>query len=60
MATNVLLSKDPTIIASGIKNAIQADLKDDKKKRAQQGVDYYNYKHDILDNRIFILMIIII
>lgn len=53
MATNVLLSKDPTIIASGIKNAIQADLKDSKKKRAQQGVDYYNYKHDILDNRIF-------
>ncbi|MGX9822902.1 phage portal protein [Lactococcus lactis] len=53
MATNVLLSKDPTIIASGIKQAIQSDLKDKKKEIAQQGVDYYNYKHDILDNRIF-------
>lgn len=52
MASN-LLSNNIKDIAGAIKSAITTDYASLAKKKAREGVDYYNYKHDILDNRIF-------
>lgn len=54
MATvNKLLSDDPAVIASGLKPAIANDTRSAAKAAASLGEDYYNAKHEILDNRIF-------
>lgn len=50
---NQLLSNSVDDLAKGIEQAIKQHSKSDKILLAEQGVDYYNYKHDILDNRIF-------
>lgn len=48
-----LLSDNPNIIASGLSSAIQADSGSKAKKQAKEGVNYYEGKQAILDNRIF-------
>ncbi|WP_165006004.1 MULTISPECIES: phage portal protein [unclassified Enterococcus] len=50
---NALLSDDPVMIASGLKQAIQADSHSSKKREAREGVRYYEHENDILNNRIF-------
>lgn len=48
-----LLSKDNTKIAKALEKAIRSDKSSTKKSKARQGQAYYNYEHDILNNRIF-------
>jgi len=48
-----LLSDDPRQIASMLWTAISRDQASDMKVKAQQGIDYYNGRHDILKHRIF-------
>lgn len=50
---NQLLSNDVAEVAEGLKKAIEADKSSAVKAKAKVGVDYYNYKHDIMNNRIF-------
>lgn len=50
---NQLLSDLPSAMAAGLQSAIDQDRGSDMKYRARQGVRYYNYKNDILKNRIF-------
>ncbi|WP_270319384.1 phage portal protein [Lactococcus petauri] len=52
MANELLLSDDPQEMASGIKQAIKNNADSDSLKKAKEGVRYYNYDHDILQNRI--------
>lgn len=54
MANELLLNKDPSQMAKGIKSAVSANENSDnkKRKRAKEGERYYNYQHDILNNRI--------
>lgn len=49
---NKLLNNDPKVIAEGIKEAIKANASSEKRSRADEGIAYYNYRNDILDNRI--------
>lgn len=39
--------------AAALQRIVETDPRTDKKLRAQEGVAYYNYEHDILNNRIF-------
>lgn len=48
-----LLSDSPTIIAGAIRNAITNNISTKAIQRAKEGVRYYNFEHDILNNRIF-------
>jgi SPP1 family phage portal protein len=52
---NPLLSDNINAIAGAIKKAIEADGKNEQKERAREGVNYYNFKHDILDNKIYFI-----
>lgn len=54
MDNKLLLNDDPQQIVKGIASAIASNSKADNKKikRAKEGVAYYNYEHDILNNRI--------
>lgn len=48
-----LLSDNLNEVASGLKSLIQQDASNEAKHQARIGVDYYDYQHDILNNRIF-------
>lgn len=48
-----LLSDSPTTIAGAIRNAITNNISTKARQRAEEGVRYYNFEHDILKNRIF-------
>lgn len=50
---NALLSNTVSEIAAAIKPAIQEDRSSAYRKRAHEGVNYYNFRQDILNNRIF-------
>jgi len=50
---NELLSPDMAVVAAAIKKAIQDNNSKDSHEKAKQGVAYYNYQNDILDNRVF-------
>ena len=53
MDTRQLLSEDMSVVAVALKTAIDEDLNSTAKEKARTGKRYYEYKHDILDNRIF-------
>ncbi|WP_440896252.1 phage portal protein [Amphibacillus sp. Q70] len=55
MDSKYLLSDNPNVVAGALSKAIQEDKLSRDKKHARQGQDYYDYKHDILNNRIFYL-----
>lgn len=55
MDSKYLLSDNPNVVAGALSKAIQEDRLSQDKKHARQGQDYYDYKHDILNNRIFYL-----
>ncbi|MED0689947.1 phage portal protein [Bacillus licheniformis] len=48
-----LLSENPDTVATALNKAIDADKTSEEKKKAKDGQRYYNYEHDILQNRIF-------
>jgi SPP1 family phage portal protein len=48
-----LLSDNPTVVAQALKSAIETDKASPAKVKAREGERYYEYKHDILNNRIF-------
>lgn len=50
--TSNLLSNNSGTIAGAIKYAIDQDSNSNAKKKAREGVRYYNYQHDIVKNRI--------
>lgn len=50
---NGLLSDDISSLAVALNSAVAQDRRSSAKRLAREGVDYYNYKHDILNNRIF-------
>lgn len=53
MDTRQLLSDNLTTIAVALKTAIDEDRSSKAKEKARTGKRYYEYQHDILDNRIF-------
>ena len=53
MDTQQLLSDNIQTIATALKAAIEEDRSSAAKEMARIGKRYYEYKHDILDNRIF-------
>ncbi|MCJ7839970.1 phage portal protein [Lederbergia sp. NSJ-179] len=50
-----LISDNPQVVARALSKAIQEDKHSQAKDKARQGQAYYDYKHDILNNRIFYL-----
>ncbi|MDY7044420.1 phage portal protein [Virgibacillus sp. M23] len=55
MDSKYLLSDNPNVVARALSKAIQDDKHSQAKNKAREGQDYYDYKHDILNNRIFYL-----
>lgn len=53
MDSKNLLSDSPAVVAQALKSAIEADKTSPAKEKAREGERYYEYKHDILNNRIF-------
>ena len=53
MDVKYLLSDNPQVVATALNKAIEEDKQSKKKDKARTGQRYYDYKHDILDNRIF-------
>ena len=53
MDTRQLLSDNMATIAAALKTAIEEDRNSKAKEKARTGKRYYEYRHDILDNRIF-------
>lgn len=53
MDTRQLLSDNITTIAAALKTAIDEDRSSKAKEKARIGKRYYEYEHDILENRIF-------
>lgn len=53
MDNKYLLSDNPEVVAAALNKAIDEDKKSKVKEKARIGQKYYNYKHDILENRIF-------
>lgn len=53
MDNKYLFSDDAKVLATALNKAIANDKSSSTKAKARVGEDYYNYKHDILDNRIF-------
>lgn len=53
MDSKYLLSDNTDVIAAALKKAIEEDQSSKAKEKARIGQGYYNYKHDILKNRIF-------
>lgn len=53
MDSKYLLSDNTDVIAAALKKAIEEDQNSKTKEKARIGQKYYNYRHDILDNRIF-------
>lgn len=50
-----LISDNPQVVARALSKAIQEDKHSQAKNKARQGQKYYDYEHDILNNRIFYL-----
>lgn len=50
-----LTSDNPQVVARALSKAIQEDKHSQAKNKARQGQAYYDYQHDILNNRIFYL-----
>lgn len=48
-----LLSNDPSKVSSALDKAIKEDNASTTKSKAREGIRYYDYEHDILNNRIF-------
>lgn len=48
-----LLSDNPQVVAGALNKAVTDDRASTTKDKARIGKRYYDYKHDILDNRIF-------
>ncbi|MFL2116285.1 phage portal protein [Marinilactibacillus psychrotolerans] len=55
MDSKYLFSKDTTVVATALNKAVREDKASSSKKNARIGQRYYEYKHDILDNRIFFI-----
>ena len=53
MDVKYLLSDNPQVVATALNKAIEEDKQSQSKDKARTGQRYYDYKHDILDNRIF-------
>lgn len=53
MDSKYLLSDKPAVLGTALRKAIERDASSTAKARAREGVRYYNYDHDILQNRIF-------
>ena len=53
MDVKYLLSDNPQVVATALNKAIEGDKRSQSKDKARTGQRYYDYKHDILDNRIF-------
>lgn len=53
MDNKYLFSDKPTTLATALSKAIANDKNSNEKAKARVGEDYYNYEHDILNNRIF-------
>lgn len=53
MDSKYLLSDNTDILANALNKAIEEDRNSPAKERAKEGKRYYNYEHDILENRIF-------
>ena len=51
--TRQLLSDNMQVIATALGAAIEEDRNSKAKEKARTGKRYYEYRHDILDNRIF-------
>jgi len=51
--TQAILSDNINKVAGALKKVIDADANSTLKLAMQTGVDYYNYRHDILNNHIF-------
>lgn len=47
------LSDNPKVLADAIKQVIYSDKSSDKRKKMQEGIDYYTGKHAILGYRLF-------
>lgn len=48
-----LFSDNTKVLATALNKAIDNDKQSINKDKAKTGVNYYNYEHDILKNRIF-------
>lgn len=48
-----IMSQEPRVAIEALKKAIENDRKSPAKKKARIASDYYDYKHDILNHRIF-------
>lgn len=55
MDSKYLLSDNPAIVGNVLSKFIQDDKLSQEKHKAREGQRYYDYKHDILKNRIFYL-----
>lgn len=53
MDNKYLFSDNPKVVETALNKAIDNDKNSTAKDKARVGNDYYNYKHDILKNRIF-------
>lgn len=53
MNAQSLLSDDPGVVSGALKKAIEKDQQSKDKKRAKTAQKYYDFEHDILNNRIF-------
>lgn len=55
MDSKYLLSDNPEVVGRALKQAIKEDKISQVKAKARIGQKYYDYIHDILDNRIFFI-----
>lgn len=55
MDNKYLLSDNMEVLAKALDKAIENDIASSTKERAREGKKYYNYEHDILNNRIFFI-----
>lgn len=53
MDSKYLLSDNPLVVARAVNKAVAEDRASRTKDKARTGQRYYDYKHDILSNRIF-------
>ncbi len=53
MYSKDLLSEDIKTVTEALKQIIENDQKSDRKRKMIEGADYYNYKHSILDYKLF-------
>lgn len=53
MDSKYLLSDNPSTVAMALNKAVDEDGRTEAKENARIGERYYDYKHDILNNRIF-------